>query len=133
MKVKWYEEHTEITKAVLDTVQVDDLVKCNDWKVPYRVKGVSENYFVMTRKQFGKVWYSVCEKKPWDGIRYNSMVGGMFHIGTDNSVFGWSGGYTFDDPALAQEYLQAFENGEMELSMRTSVPLTFIAIKKAVE
>ena len=126
-----YEVYDTITKEILDSVQVGDLVKINDWKMPYRVKGVSENYFVMTRKQFGDNWYSVCEKKPWEGLRYNAMIGGMFHIGTDNLVFGMpDGDYSFNDAAKTKDYLQSFENGESELSMRTSVPITRIAIKR---
>ena len=133
---KEYEIHSEITKEVLDSVQVGDLVKCNDWKAPYRVKGVSENYFVMVRKQFGQNWYSICEKKPWPGIKRNAMTGGMFHIGTDNWVFGYpdftyeNGGYAFEDPDATKKYLQDLETGETEISQRTGCPITFIAIKR---
>lgn len=126
-----YEIHEEITKEVLDSVQVGDLVKCNDWTVPYRVKGVSENYFVMARKMFGQTSYSICEKKPWPGIKYNAMTGGMFHIGPDNMVFGWIGGYDFDDEANTAEYLEALESGELAISERRGCPLTCIAVKRA--
>lgn len=125
-----YQNYTEITKELLDSVQVGDLVKCNDWKVPYRVYGVSENYFVMARRMFKNWCYSVCEKKPWPGIRHNAMTGGMFHIGTDNWIFGYIGGYDFTDPDNAKEYLDCFENGETELSVRRSCPLESISIKK---
>lgn len=83
-----YEQHTTITKELLDGIKVGDLIKVNDWKKPLRVKGVSDNYFVMATKQFGDTIYSVCEKKPWGGIRYNAMVGGMFHVGRDSWTFG---------------------------------------------
>ena len=59
-----YEQHTTITKELLDGIKVGDLIKVNDWKKPLRVKGVSDNYFVMATKQFGDTIYSVCEKKP---------------------------------------------------------------------
>lgn len=129
---KAYVIHEEITKEVLDTVQVGDLVKCNDWTVPYRVKGVSENYFVMVRKQFGKTSYSICEKKPWPGTRHNAMTGGMFHIGPDHWIFGWTGwphGYDFDNKAGMEKYLQSLESGETAISERRGCPLTRIAIK----
>lgn len=57
---KEYEIHTEITKALLDSVKPGDLVMFNDWKNPYRVKGVSENFFVAARKMFGKTSYTIC-------------------------------------------------------------------------
>lgn len=130
-----YDVHEEITKELLDSIQVGDMVKCNDWKDAYRVRGVSENYFVMARSFFGRTYYSICEKKPWDGIRYNRMVGGMFHIGTDNWVFGWGGwdpdgGYDFSDEKATAKYLESLEMGDTELSHRSSVPLTRIAIKR---
>lgn len=130
-----YEVHEEITKELLDSIQVGDMVKCNDWEQPMQVKGVSANYFVMTRNYFGRTMYSICEKKPWGGIRYNRMVGGMFHVGTDNWVFGWggwdpNGGYDFDDEKMTAKYLESLEQGVTELSMRTSIPLTSIAIKR---
>lgn len=132
---KQYIVHTEITKELLDSIQVGDLVKCNDWERPMRVKGVSDNYFVMARNLFGKTLYSICEKKPWGGIKHNRMTGGMFHIGTDHWVFGWGGwdpdgGYDFDDEKKTALYLESLEQGVTELSHRTSVPLVRIAIRR---
>lgn len=133
---KEYEIYTEITKAVLDSVKPGDLVKFNDWKLPYRVKGVSENYFVAARKMFGKTSYTICEIKPWPGIKHNAMTGGMFHIGPDNMVFGWGGWpdgheYDFDDEDATVEYLKALENGEIAISERRGCPIHSIAIKRA--
>ncbi len=135
-----YEHHTTITKELLDSIKVGDLIKVNDWKKPLRVKGVSENYFVMSTKTFGKTDYSVCEKKPWDGIRHNSMVGGMFHVGTDAWIFGspvFKDGdyYNFENKELTYDYLKSFELSEMEedhsfISHRTSVPIYNIFIKR---
>jgi hypothetical protein len=83
---------------------------CRSFVQSLLVVGISENYFVMTRNHFGQLWYSVCEKKPWDGIRYNHMVGGMFHCCRDNMIFGWMGfDYKFDDQDQINKYLQAFE------------------------
>ena len=124
-----YRLYTEITKELLDSVQVGDLIECNDWDTPLRVKGVSENYFVMSNGEE----YSICEKKQWDGIIYNAFRGGMFHISTDNLIFGWSGGYDFDDEANVKGYLEALENGNIALSLRRGCPLEKIAIKKAEE
>ena len=131
-----YEVYTEVTKSVLDSIRIGDLVKFNDWKMPFRVKGVSENYFVAARKMFGKTWYTICETKPWPGIRYNSMVGGMFHIGPDNMIFCWPGwpdchSYDFDDPDATAEYLKDLERGAIGISERRSCPVVRIAIKRA--
>lgn len=125
--------YDEITKELLDQIEVGDLVKVNDWKKPLRVKAVSENYFVMATKAFGETIYAVCEKKPWGGIRYNAMRGGMFHVGTDSWIFGWTEGYDFDNPEIADRYLQSFEEGESEISPRNAVPIFTIQIKKGVQ
>ncbi|MEK3717946.1 hypothetical protein [Paenibacillus sp. FSL R7-0333] len=121
----------DITKEILDTVSIGNLVRVNDWKKLMRVKGVSENYFVMVRNNFGQLRYSVCEKKPWGGIRHNRMVGGMFHCGTDNMIFGWIGfDYKFDDQDQINRYLHAFESGEIELSVRGTIPVQRLEVKQ---
>lgn len=126
----------EITKEVLDSIEVGDLIKINDWKIAFRVKAVSKNYFVMARNMFKHTQYSVCEKKPWGGIRYNSMLGGRYHCGTDNFVFGHplclvsNNLYKFENEEVNKEYLESFENGECELSARTSVAIFDLYIKK---
>lgn len=126
-----YEVYTEITKEVLDSVKVGDLVLFEDWKTPLRVKGVSENYFVAARNMFGKIGYSICEKKPWPGVRHNAMLGGRFHIGPDHWILGWYGGYNFDDEENMKKYLESLESGETALSERRSIPVSRIAIKRA--
>ena len=125
-----YQHYYEITKDILDIINVGDLVRINDWKRPMRVVGVSENYFCMIQKVCGKICYSVCEKKQWGGIRYNAMRGGMFHCGTDNMVFGYGNfDYKFDDEDQIKGYLQAFEDGKVELSCRTSAPIYDLFVK----
>ena len=127
---KDYRYYTEITKNILDDIKIGDLVKINDWRRPMRVVGVSENYFCMIQKVCGEICYSVCEKKEWEGIRYNAMVGGMFHCGTDNIVFGYDDfNYKFDDEKQIQKYLNAFESGEVQLSVRTSIPIVELYVK----
>jgi len=131
-----YEFHDNITKELLDGVKTGDLIKVNDWKSPLRVRGVSENYFVMSRRAFGKCIYSVCEKKPWKGIRYNAMVGGMFHVGRDNYIFGApidfgdTDYYDFDNQEATAEYLNLFESDECELSYRNAIPIYKLYIKR---
>lgn len=133
--VNKYKHYNNVTREILDTINVGDLIKINNWKQPMRVKAVSNNYFVMTKKIFGNTCYSVCSKLPWDGIRYNSMIGGMFHCGTDNWVFGsplcfeYENLYSLENVEANQKYLQQFENEKCELSVRTCIPIYDLYIK----
>lgn len=68
--MKNYETHVEITKELLDSIKVGDLIKINDWKKPLRVMGVSKNYFVMAVKQFSDTVYSACEKT----AQYHNLI-----------------------------------------------------------
>lgn len=130
-----YIHYENITREILDAIKVNDLIKVNDWKKPMRVKAVSDNYFVMTQNLFGKTYYSVCSKLPWDGIRYNSMIGGMFHCSTDDWVFGsalaldYPDLYKFDNEEFNQKYLQQFENGECALSERRGIAIYDLYVK----
>lgn len=132
---KEYTHYENVTREILDAIKVGDLIKINDWEKPMKVKAVSDNYFVMTRSVFGKPCYSVCSKLPWGGIRYNAMRGGMFHCGTDTWLFGhpltcdYEKLYSFDNEESNKLYLQSFEDGESELSARTSVPIYNLYIK----
>lgn len=128
-----YIKHENITKEILDTVKVGDYIKINDWKRGMKVRGVSANYFVMSVNAFGKPMYSICEKKPWGGIRHNAMTGGMFHCGTDSWIFGAPDldSYMFDDEAQTAAYLESFERGESELSPRRAVPILTLEIKQS--
>lgn len=136
---KQYTHYTNVTKEILDTVKVGDLVKINNWKKPMRVKAVSENYFVMVQNLFGDTYYSVCSKLPWDGIMYNRMRGGMFHCAPDNWIFGcplsvdYPNLYKFDDEEANQKYLQEFEKGEYELSLRNGVAIYDLYVKGGAE
>ena len=129
-----YKEFFEITKELLDSVELGDVVKMNDWKRGMVVRGVSENYFVMAVNMFGQWCYSACEKL----VRthnHNQMTQGMFHIGTDSWVFGYGDGYHFDDPDWVSEYLASFdaegEEDRSEISVRRGVPIYSMAIRKA--
>ena len=125
-----YTHYQNVAKKILDSVKVGNLIKINDCKRPMKVVGVSDNYFVMIQKVCGNICYSVCEKKSWDGIRYNAMRGGMYHCGTDNTVFGYGEfDYKFDDEKEIEKYLNGFEIGEIELSVRTAIPIYDLYIK----
>ena len=125
-----YREYSskELTKEILDTIKVGDLIKINGWRTPLRVYGVSENYFVMARRAFGKWRYSVCEKRPFEGLGYNNMVHGFYHFGRDDAVFG-TFSYEFDKEDEVKEYMEMFESGELGLSFRCALPIHEIQIK----
>jgi len=120
-----YITYENLTKEILDTVKVGDLVKCNDWKSPIRVVGVSDNYFIMATNKFGKVLYSICQKKIADHNR-NYYHEGKFRIGTDNYVFGI---FDYLNNTDIAEALQELENGKMELSVRKAIDLILISVK----
>ena len=130
--MKNYMQYIKIDKEVLDTLQVGDLVKINDWGKPMRVKGVTKNYVALSMKQFKDTIYSIVSKIPWGklGMRHNAMTGGCFHCGRDNWIFGAPDfNYNFDDAEAVQKYLESFETGETEISERAGVPIRKIAIK----
>lgn len=124
-----YKHYENITREVLDTIKVGDLVRVNDWTSPMLVKAVSKNFFVMTCKKGEDTYYSVCSKLPWDGIRHNAMIGGMFHCGCDDWILGTPLGirneniYQFNDPELNKMYLQEFEDGKTHISERNGVAI----------
>jgi len=125
-----YKHCNNVTKEILDSIKTGNFIKINDWKRPMKVVGVSDNYFVMIQKVCGNICYSVCEKKPWGGIRYNAMRGGMFHCSTDNTLFGFIDfDYKFDNSEENKRYLKAFENGDIEISQRNAVPIFELYIK----
>ena len=117
-----YETISAITNKLLDSVRRGDLIKCNDWKSPLRVKASTENFFVMARPCFGKVLYSVCEKRP--------SPNGKFWIGPDDRIFGSIHGYEWKTEKDALKYLDEFERGEHKLSGRRSSELVQISIKR---
>lgn len=124
-----YVTYEEVTKEVLDKIKTGDLVKINDWKKPMRVKGVSKNYVAMVQKQFKDTYYSVIEKKPWDGTRHNAMCGGCFHCGKDDWIFGSAEfNYDFDNQEAVNKYLDEFEREETHLSVRNAIPISAIQI-----
>lgn len=132
---KQYKHYTNVTKEILDTIKVGDLIKINDWKKPMRVKAVSENFFVMTQKNFGNTYYSVCSKLPWDGTIYNNMRGGMFHCGPDDWIFGsplcanYDNLYEFENEESNEAYLQEFEASRVHISERSGIAIYDLYVK----
>lgn len=98
--------YTEITKELLDSIEVGDFVKCNDWKKPMIVVAVSKNYFIMVQRHFDTFAYSICEKLPCK-YSYNRYNKGMFRIGPDN----YYGYYDYFETKECEEALIRLEDG----------------------
>lgn len=136
---KQYKHYTNITREILDSIDIGDLIKINDWKKPMIVEAVSDNYFLMIQERNGHTYYSVCSKLAWNGIKYNAMVGGMFHCGTDNWIFGtplclkYENVYEFDNPYITRLYLKEFEEGKAHISERNGIPIYDLYVKKLHE
>ena len=132
MKIE-YEIFDNITRELLDTIKCGDLIKCNTWGAPLRVKGVSENYFIMSRRAFGEYIYSICEKSQVEYSR-NNFTEGFFRVGQDNYIFGSPHGYEWDNEENVKVYLEdleeSFKCGDSRLSERSAVNLKRIAIKR---
>jgi hypothetical protein len=121
----------EVTKEILDSLAVGDLVKINDWARPMTVRGVSENYAVMTQNVFGQLNNSIIEKKPWGGKKHFDMVGGRFHYGPDTQFFcSPVFEYEFDNDESIKKYLNSYETGESKLLHRYAKPIHEIQYKK---
>lgn len=125
----------EINKSVLDSIEVGDLVKVNDWIKPMRVKFVAENGFAMTQKNFRDTYYSIFPKKTYEE-EVNPEERGMYRCGADNWICGsdlcndYEKLYEFENPEASAAYFRAFGDGETDLSMRTSIAVFKLYIKK---
>ncbi|MEG2050906.1 MAG: hypothetical protein RR012_01250 [Oscillospiraceae bacterium] len=70
-------------------------------------------------------------------MRHNQTVGGMFHCGPDDRVFGYmpknydlkDNQYNFNNEHWINEYLQAFENGEINISERYGIAIYDLFVK----
>lgn len=122
----------QINKEILNYIQINDLIKINDWNKPMRVKGVSKNYVVMTCNNFGELYYSVISKIPFDGIRYNNLTQGDYYCGPDYWLFGETDfDYKFNDPLAIKKYLETFENGHSQISLKShTIPINILSIKR---
>lgn len=124
MSKKVYELFERPTKELLDTIKVGDMIKCNNWKESYKVKAVSENYFIATRPFFGDAMYTICHKAN-AGFNHNGIIPDLPYIGPDNYVFG---NYDYKDDC--DDAIKELESGEMEVSVRNGVALYQIQIKR---
>ena len=120
-----------ITKELLDSIEIGDLIKINDWGKPLRVKCVSKNYVALAIKLFNKNIYSIIEKKIRIQGNHNEMQKGKFHVGPDNMIFGdLNFDYLFNNNESMKGYLERFECNLLLISERTGMAINCIEIKK---
>jgi hypothetical protein len=137
-------QYTEITRELLDSIQIGDLVAIQGWDDMLEVRAVSDNYFVMASPLPDKEGlYSICEKMPC-GFSHNDMRKGLFHCGTDFWIFGYINPdddfsddpngeenlYTFTNQKFNASYMASLESGKTKLSSRTSVPIYELYLKR---
>lgn len=137
-----FNKYTEVTKELLNSIKIGDLIKINNWKTPLIVRGISDNYIVMSDKD--NCEYSVIEKKPCE-YSYNKLIKGTFSASKDDCSFGFIDSkfdfesenmkqYRFDDKEWINEYLNAFEKGRdnsgISLSSRSGISIKTILISK---
>lgn len=126
---------SEINKSILDSIEVGDLIKINEWKEPMKVKFVAENGFAMTQKTFGGTYYSIFPKKTYEE-EVKPKQRGMYRCGPDNWICGsnlcddYEKLYEFENPEASAAYFRAFGDGETDLSMKHSVAVYKLYIKK---
>lgn len=134
--MKQYETYQKenITKELLNSLKVGDLVKVNAWKKPMRIVATSENFFIMLRKHFDTYMYSICEKNK-RGTAYNLLYKpnrgydeDEFVCGKDNYVFGK---FDYENEEDCKKALKELESGEMEVSTRSGLGISLLSVKRA--
>lgn len=104
---------TSILEIVIKTLHVGDKIRINDWAEAFTVCGVSKNYVLA---HYGQE-YTIIAKRPTD-YQYNGIMPGAYVCGPDNLIFGFGGGYHFDDEEWVKQYLADLESREIEMSLR---------------
>lgn len=105
-------------RAILCALKPGDRILVNDWNDAYTVRGVSQHYVVADFKADTEYpLYTILGKEPAT-IRHNGIPAGAMVCGPDSWVFGYWGGYNFDQPDVMAAYLDSLESGETKMSLR---------------
>lgn len=94
-------------------LQVGDKIRVNDWEEIFTVCGVSENYVLAHSGQE----YTIISKHPTN-YQYNGIMTGAYVCAPDSLIFGYAGGYHFDNAEWVEIYLNELESGKIEMSIR---------------
>ena len=129
-------EKPNITQEVINSIQIGDLIKVNDWGRPMRVRAVGNTHFIMTTSFFGKPYYSICEKFIRGGQHntvYRPKCGyynDEFVCGPSNQIFS---SYEYSNEEDINLALKALENEEMEVSTRYGLGIHKLQIKRFIK
>lgn len=132
MKYEIYEKH-DVTKELLNTIKVGDLIKVNTWKRPMRVIAVSENFFIMWKKHFNTYMYSICEKNK-RGYHHNTVYRPACGFYEDEFVCGSDDHYTkydYSNEKECKKALEELEKGTLEVTTRHGWGVWHLEIKRA--
>ena len=109
---------SEEIRAVIQALQPGDKIRVNDWNDTYTVRGVSHRFVVADYKADTEYpLYTILGKEPTT-IPRSGIPSGAMVCGPDSWVFGYWGGYNFEQPDVIAEYPESLESGETEISVR---------------
>ncbi len=94
-------------------LQIGDKLRVNDWDESFTVCGVSEIYVLAHSGQE----YTIISKHPTN-YQYNGIMAGAYVCAPDYLIFGYAGGYHFDNAEWVERYLNELEDGIIEMSIR---------------
>lgn len=114
-------------RAALCALLPGDHIRVNDWNDSYTVRGVSPHYVVADYQADTEYpLYTILAKEPTE-IPRNGIPAGAMVCGPDSWVFGYWGGYNFEQPNVIAAYLESLESGETEISLRHRAEITHIS------
>lgn len=114
---------TTIAQTLKD-LQIGQMVQINNWDMPMQVVGISNKYVLVydpvVRSESGGHEYSILRKIP--------DVNDTCWCAPDDWIFGYFGGYHFNDTNWVKTYLSDLENGRCRMSRRRCAPIVFIEV-----
>lgn len=124
-------------ERILREISLGDKVTINDWGDFMEVVGISPNYIALFDKNSNE--YSIVCKKIRTKGTHNGMIQNTYCCGPDDRVFGYISPnhhkqYNFENKDWICEYLNAFENEDIEISEREGCTIFYIGLtKKGIE
>ena len=112
-------------ESLIKSLKIGDRLRINHWMNLFTVCGVSDNFVLANC--FESEEYTIIPKKPVDYC-YNGIPIGSFVCSPDNLIFGYAGGYHFDNPDWIEKYLSELETGELEISQRRREMIAFLEV-----
>ena len=108
----------------LHAVAPDDEILINNERPWFTVCGVSKNFIIANHGSM----YTIVQRFPTQ-YPTEDIPDGSYICGPDDTVFGYCGGYCFNDPDWVDEYLDDLETGTVQISMMHRAPIYDFHIK----